>query len=123
MSSPDQAPPPAPDDDDYSPEPAPPGSTPSRVDPAEAGPTQPTPTEPTALKPYIPDPTLDELVCSELARRTELIAAQARVIAHAQARQAEFLVDLQGWSEDPQVSSRLHGNPESIRLADVNAAT
>ncbi|WP_256041464.1 HNH endonuclease signature motif containing protein [Cryobacterium sp. SO1] len=66
---------------------------------------------------------MDERVCSELARRTELIAAEARAIAHAQARQAEFLVELQSWSEDPQVSSRLHGNPESIRLADVNAAS
>ena len=75
------------------------------------------------LEPYVPDPTLDEFVCSELARRTELIAAEARLIAQAQARQVEFLVDLQSWSEDPQVASRLHGNPESIRLADVNAAT
>jgi len=99
MSNPDQAPPPAPDDDHHSPESAPPGSTPA------------------------PDPTLDEVVCSELVRRTELIAAEARLIAQAQARQVEFLVDLQEWSEDPQVSSRLHGNPESIRLADVNAAT
>ncbi|WP_104164318.1 DUF222 domain-containing protein [Cryobacterium sp. N22] len=153
MSSPDQAPTPAPDDDDYSPEPAPPGSTPSPVDPAEPastestaadpgptesisaepGPTETTAAEPTAdepaadepaaADPYVPHPTLDEFVSSELARRTELIAAEARLIAQAQARQVEFLVDLQGWSEDPQVSSRLHGNPESIRLADVNAAT
>ena len=36
---------------------------------------------------------------------------------------AEFLVELQSWSEDPQIASRLHGNPESIRCADVNAAT
>ncbi|POH67442.1 hypothetical protein C3B61_05815 [Cryobacterium zongtaii] len=110
MSNPDQAVPPAPDDDDRSPESAPPGSTPS-------------PVNPTAFEPHVPNPSLDELVCSELARRTELIAAEARAIAIAQARQAEFLVALQGWSEDPHVSSRLRGNPESIRLADVNAAT
>ncbi|TFC57202.1 HNH endonuclease signature motif containing protein [Cryobacterium sp. TMB1-7] len=110
MSNPDQAVPPAPDADDRSPESAPPGSTPCPVDP-------------TAFGPDVPNPALDELVCSELARRTELIAVEARAIAIAQARQAEFLVALQGWSEDPLVSSRLHGNPESIRLADVNAAT
>jgi len=111
MSNPDQAPPPAPDDDHRSPESAPPGSTP---DPAPA---------PAPSAPFVPRPTLDEFVRSELARRTELIAAEARLIAQAQARQVEYLVDLQGWSEDPQVSSRLHGNPESIRLADANAAT
>ncbi|MEC5183206.1 hypothetical protein RCH12_000653 [Cryobacterium sp. MP_3.1] len=132
MSNPDQAVPPAPDDDHHSPESAPPGCTPAPADPAEPGPTEtsspestatePAATEP-AFEPYVPNPSLDELVCSELARRTELIAAEARAIAHAQARQVELLVDLQGWSEDPQVSSRLHGNPESIRLADVNAAT
>ncbi|TFD43551.1 HNH endonuclease signature motif containing protein [Cryobacterium sp. TMB3-12] len=110
MSNPDQAVPPAPDADHRSPESAPPGSTPSPVDP-------------TAFGPHVPNPALDELVCSELARRTELIAVEARAIAQAQARQAEFFVALQGWSEDPLVSSRLHGNPESIRLADVNAAT
>lgn len=98
MSNPDQAPPPAPDDDHDSPEPAPPTSVPRH------------------------NPTLDEFVRTELARRTELIEHEARVIAQAQARQAEHLVDLQDWSEDPQVSSRLHGNPESIRLADSNAA-
>ncbi|WP_256041532.1 HNH endonuclease signature motif containing protein [Cryobacterium sp. SO1] len=149
MSNPDQALPPAPDDDHYSPGSAPPGNTPAPVDPAHAGSAESTAAEP-ALEPaglestaagpepagpapagpepagreaYVPNPTLDELVCSELARRTELIAAEARAIAHAQARQAEFLVELQSWSEDPQVSSRLHGNPESIRLADVNAAS
>ncbi|WEO79051.1 DUF222 domain-containing protein [Cryobacterium sp. SO2] len=95
MSNPDQAPPPAPDDDHHSPESAPPGST----------------------------PALDELVRTELVRRTELIAAEARAIAQAQARQAELLVDLQCWSEDPQVSSRLHGNPESIRQSDLDAAS
>ena len=63
------------------------------------------------------------MVRSELARRTELIAAEARIVAQAQARQVEFLVDLQCWSEEPQVSSRLHGSPESIRLADTDAAT
>ncbi|POH66395.1 hypothetical protein C3B59_08175 [Cryobacterium zongtaii] len=133
MSNPDQAVPPAPDDDHHSPESAPPGSTPSPVDPTEPGSTEtsspestatePAAVEPAAFEPYVPNPALDELVCSELARRTELIAVEARAIAIAQARQAELLVALQGWSEDPQVSSRLHGNPESIRLADVNAAT
>ena len=134
MSNPDQAPPPAPDDDHYSPEHAPSGSTPSPIDSSEPGSTESTATEPSEpgsteataagpAEPYVPDPTLDEFVCSELARRTELIAAEARLIAQAQARQVEFLVELQGWSEDPQVASRLHGNPESIRLADVNAAT
>ncbi|TFD89466.1 hypothetical protein E3T61_11190 [Cryobacterium lactosi] len=121
MSNPDQATPPTPDDDHYSPESAPPGNTPAPVDPVQAGSAESTAAEP--AEPYVPNPTLDELVCTELARRTALIAAEARAIAHAQARQAEFLVELQCWSEDPQVSSRLHGNPESIRLADVNAAT
>ncbi len=154
MSNPDQALPPAPDDDHYSPGSAPPGNTPAPADPTQAGSAEspaaepalepaglestaagPTPAgpapagpapagpEPAGREAYVPNPTLDERVCSELARRTELIAAEARAIAHAQARQAEFLVELQSWSEDPQVSSRLHGNPESIRLADVNAAS
>ncbi|TFD93950.1 DUF222 domain-containing protein [Cryobacterium lactosi] len=151
MSDPDQAVPPAPDDDHYSPESAPPGNTPPAVSPTESrsmpaasaqpaetappesgstgpgstepDPTGPGPTEPADREAYVPNPALDELVCTELARRTELIAAEARAIAHAQARQAEFLVELQCWSEDPQVSSRLHGDPESIRLADLNAAT
>ncbi|MBX0299545.1 HNH endonuclease [Cryobacterium sp. 1639] len=142
MSSPDQAPPPTPDDDDYSPESAPPGSTPPPLSPTPPGepgrsdhPTppdepgrsdEPTPAgesaESGAYEPYVPNVALDELVRTELARRTELIAAEARAIAQAQARQVEFLVELQSWSEDPQVSSRLHGNPESIRLADVNAS-
>ncbi|TFD85450.1 hypothetical protein E3T61_18025 [Cryobacterium lactosi] len=103
-----------------------PGSTkpgPAEPGPTEPGPTEPGPTEPADREAYVPNPALDELVCSELARRTALIAAEARAIAHAQARQAEFLVELQCWSEDPQVSSRLHGNPESIRLADLDAAT
>jgi hypothetical protein len=108
MSSPDQAPPPVPDDDDYSPELAPPGSTPSPGHPSDAAVEQ-------------ADPDRDALVRSELVRRTELIAAEARAIAQAQARQAEHLVDLQLWSEDPRVSSRLHGNPEGSQLADRNA--
>ena len=33
------------------------------------------------------------------------------------------MLDLQDWSEDPQVSSRLHGDLESIATADRNAAT
>jgi hypothetical protein len=82
------APPPAPDDDDYSPE-----------------------------------PTRRDRVLAELARRTSLIDAEARAIAEAQARQAELLVELQGWSEDPQVCAQLHGNPESIAAADRNAVT
>ncbi|TFC04343.1 hypothetical protein E3O42_05485 [Cryobacterium adonitolivorans] len=87
MSSPDQAPPPAPDDDDYSPE-----------------------------------RTLDELVQTDLIRHTDLIAADDRLIAQAQARRIEHLLDLQDWSERPQVASRLHGNPENIRTADHIAA-
>ncbi|MBX0298447.1 HNH endonuclease [Cryobacterium sp. 1639] len=71
----------------------------------------------------MPDPTMDELVRTELVRRTELIAAEHRAIAQAQARQAERLVELQLWSEDPQVASRLQGNLEAIHLADRNAAT
>jgi hypothetical protein len=88
MSSPDQAPPPVPDDDDYSPEPA-----------------------------------LDHRVQTDLIRYTELIAADDRAIAQAQARRIEHLIDLQDWAEHPQVASRLHGNPENIRLADRCAAT
>ncbi|POH61759.1 hypothetical protein C3B59_14225 [Cryobacterium zongtaii] len=88
MSSPDVAPPPAPDDDDYSPE-----------------------------------PTLDDRVQTDLIRHTERIAADDRLIAQAQARRIAHLVDLQDWSEQPHVASRLHGNPENIRLADHNAAT
>ena len=72
---------------------------------------------------HSPKPTLDERVQADLIRYTELIAAEDRVIARAQARRIEHLVDMQDWSEQPQVSSRLHGNPESIRLADDNAAT
>jgi hypothetical protein len=54
---------------------------------------------------------------AELARRTALIDAEARAIAGAQARQAELLVELQLWSEDPQVCAQLHGNPESVLAA------
>jgi hypothetical protein len=88
MSSPDVAPPPAPDDDDYSPE-----------------------------------PTRRDRALAELARRTALIDAEARAIAAAQARQAELLVELHLWSEDPQVCAQLHGNPESVAVADHNATT
>ncbi|MGY4858730.1 hypothetical protein [Cryobacterium sp. AP23] len=59
----------------------------------------------------------------ELAERTERIAAEDRVIAQAQARRIEHLLELQDWSEDPRVSSRLHGDRESIAAADRNAAT
>ncbi|MBX0298849.1 HNH endonuclease [Cryobacterium sp. 1639] len=105
MSSPDQAPPPVPDDDDYSPEPAPPGSTPAPDHPPG------------------PDRADPDWVRTELVRRTELIAAEHRAIAQAQARQAERLAELQLWSEEPQVASRLQGSPESVRLADRDAAT
>jgi hypothetical protein len=99
MSSPDQAPPPVPDDDHRSPEPDPPGPTPHTSTPgADVG------------EEYLPNPTLDELVRTELVRQTQAIAAEACLIAQAQARQAELLVDLQAWSEDPQVASRLHGS-------------
>ncbi|MGY4857388.1 hypothetical protein [Cryobacterium sp. AP23] len=59
----------------------------------------------------------------ELAEQTERIAAEDRVIAQAQARRIELLLELQDWSEDPRVSSRLHGDRESIATADRNAAT
>ncbi|WP_256041359.1 HNH endonuclease signature motif containing protein [Cryobacterium sp. SO1] len=72
---------------------------------------------------HSPTPSLDEQVQADLIRYTELIAAQDRLIARAQARRIEHLVDMQDWSEQPQVASRLHGNPENIRLADHNAAT
>ena len=76
MSIADEAPPPAPDDDDYSPE-----------------------------------PTRHDRVQAELARKTELIAIDYRAIAQAQARVAEQLVELQEWSEKPEVAEELHGNP------------
>ncbi|QYF73184.1 DUF222 domain-containing protein [Cryobacterium sp. PAMC25264] len=197
MSSPDQAPPPTPDDDDYSPESAPPGTAPTAVTPTAATPTAPAapaspddgpaepdappkpaaaadlpvpahpadlvelaegatpappgeptesaeptegskatdraePVEPTPPdepavpdedEPYAPNVARDEFVRTELTRRTELVAAEARLIAQAQARQAEHLADLQCWSEDPHVSSRLHNDPDSIRTADRNTAT
>ncbi|MGO4782397.1 DUF222 domain-containing protein [Cryobacterium sp. W22_MBD10_FK3] len=88
MSSPDVAPPPASDDDDYS-----------------------------------PKPNLDEQVRVELAQITEEAAAEYRSIAAAEARYAAKLVELQEWSEQPQVASRLHGDLEGIRAADQNAAT
>jgi hypothetical protein len=59
----------------------------------------------------------------ELAELTERVAAEERAIAQAQARRLERLLELQEWSELPRVASRLHGNPESIREADRNAAT
>jgi len=70
-----------------------------------------------------PEPTLDEQVRADLIRFTERVAAEDRAIAQAHARRTEALVDMQAWSEQPQVGSRLHGSPESIRLADRNAAT
>lgn len=74
-------------------------------------------------EPYRPDPSFDERVRSELAELTERVAAEERAIAQAQARRLERLLELQEWSELPRVASRLHGNPQSIRDADVNAAT
>jgi len=88
MSIAEPAPPPAPDDDDYSPE-----------------------------------PTRHDRVLAELTRRTERIAREDRAIAQAQARRIEELVDLQAWSELPQVAALLHGSPESIATADRDAAT
>ncbi|TFC90287.1 HNH endonuclease signature motif containing protein [Cryobacterium sp. TMT4-31] len=88
MSIADEVLPPAPDDDDYSPE-----------------------------------LTLDDRVQTDLVRHTERIAADDRLIARAQARRIEHLLDLQDWSEQPQVASRLHGNPANIRLTDDNAAS
>ncbi|WP_120339941.1 HNH endonuclease signature motif containing protein [Cryobacterium soli] len=122
MSSPDQAPPPTPDDDDYSPESAPPGITPTAITPTDPI-TQTPHAEAAEPDEYVPDVALDEFVKTELARRTELIAADARLIAQVQARQAEHMVDLQTWSEDPRVSSRLHGSPDLIRAAARNTAT
>ncbi|MEC5186177.1 hypothetical protein RCH12_003658 [Cryobacterium sp. MP_3.1] len=87
MSIADEVLPPAPDDDDYSPE-----------------------------------PTLEDRVQADLVRHTERIAADDRLIARAQARRIEHLLDLQDWSEQPQVASRLDGNPANIRLADDDAA-
>ncbi|TFC84899.1 DUF222 domain-containing protein [Cryobacterium sp. TMT4-31] len=71
MSIADEVLPPAPDDDDYSPE-----------------------------------PILDDRVQADLVRHTERIAADDRLIARAQARRIEHLLDLQDWSEQPQVARR-----------------
>jgi hypothetical protein len=66
---------------------------------------------------------MDQRVRDELAELTERVAAEDRAIAQAQARRIEALLELQDWSEDPRVSSRLHGNLDSIAVADRNAAT
>jgi hypothetical protein len=66
---------------------------------------------------------MDQRVRDDLAELTERVAAEDRLIAQAQARRVEALLHLQAWSENPRVSSRLHGDRESIRTADRNAAT
>jgi hypothetical protein len=66
---------------------------------------------------------MDQRVQMELAELTAQIAAEDRLIAQAQARRIERMVELQDWSENPRVSSRLHGNRDSIATADRNAAT
>jgi hypothetical protein len=66
---------------------------------------------------------MDQRVQVELAELTAQIAAEDRLIAQAQARRIERMVELQDWSENPRVSSRLHGDRDSIAVADRNAAT
>jgi hypothetical protein len=66
---------------------------------------------------------MDQRVRDELAELTAQIAAEDRLIAQAQARRIERLVELQDWAENPRVSARLHGDRDSIRAADRNAAT
>jgi hypothetical protein len=66
---------------------------------------------------------MDERVQAELAELTERVAAEDRAIAQAQARRIEHLLELQDWAENPRVSSRLHGDRDSIAAADRNAVT
>jgi hypothetical protein len=66
---------------------------------------------------------MDQRVLDELAEFTERVAAEDRAIAQAQARRIERLLELQDWAEDPRVSSRLHGDRDSIRAADRDVAT
>ena len=66
---------------------------------------------------------MDQRVRDELVQLTERVAAEDRAIAQAQARRIERLLELQDWAENPRVSSRLHGDRESIATADRNAAT
>jgi hypothetical protein len=66
---------------------------------------------------------MDQRVKDELALFTERVAAEDRAIAQAQARRIERLLELQNWAENPRVSSRLHGDRESITVADRNAKT
>jgi hypothetical protein len=66
---------------------------------------------------------MDRRVKNELAELTERVAAEDRAIAQAQARRIERLLELQDWAENPRVSSRLHGDRESIAVADRAAAT
>jgi hypothetical protein len=66
---------------------------------------------------------MDRRVKDELVLFTERVAAEDRAIARAQARRIERLLELQDWAENPRVSSRLHGDRDSIRAADRDAAT
>jgi hypothetical protein len=66
---------------------------------------------------------MDQRVRDELVEFTERVAAEDRAIAQAQARRIERLLELQDWAENPRVSSRLHGDRDSIRTADRDAAT
>jgi hypothetical protein len=66
---------------------------------------------------------MDQRVIDELAEFTERVAAEDRAIAQAQARRIERLLELQDWAENPRVSSRLHGDRDSIRAADRDVAT
>jgi hypothetical protein len=66
---------------------------------------------------------MDRRVKDELAELTERVAAEDRAIGQAQARRIERLLELQDWAENPRVSSRLHGDRESIAVADRNANT
>jgi hypothetical protein len=66
---------------------------------------------------------MDQRVRDELVEFTERVAAEDRAIAQAQARRIERLLELQDWAENPRVSSRLHGDRDSIRAADRDAAT
>jgi hypothetical protein len=66
---------------------------------------------------------MDQRVRDELVEFTERVAAEDRAIAQAQARRIQRLLELQDWAENPRVSSRLHGDRDSVRAADRDAAT
>ncbi|PXA67703.1 HNH endonuclease signature motif containing protein [Cryobacterium arcticum] len=68
-----------------------------------------------------PKPTRHDRVLAELARKTELVAAEDRAIARAQARKVERLVELQAWSEKAGVAQELHGTSPATVLADRDA--